>query len=380
MTPDARAIGLFRGRFGGDPDLVVRAPGRVNLIGEHTDYNDGFVLPMAIDLHTAIAGRRRADRVVELTSEGFSESGFALAALERGAPDWIEYVKGVAWSLGADRLTGWDGALASSIPLGASLSSSAALEVGVARMFSALAGLDWDPVQAAVVAQRAENEWVGMRSGIMDQLISAVGVAGHAILIDCRTLERDPRPLPEETAVVILDTATRRRLTESSYNQRRSECETAAAAFGVASLRDLNASDLARPPLSLDATVLRRARHIVDENERTVAAAAAMADGDAERLGSLMDASHRSLRDDYEVSSPALDAFVDAARRSPGCLGARMTGGGFGGCAVALVREARVADFAAAAAARYEQETGNHPAVYVCAAADGASLVEPWAG
>jgi galactokinase len=374
MGPAASAVDLFQDHFGTDPEIVVRAPGRVNLIGEHTDYNDGFVLPMAIDLHTAIAARRRHDGAMALISEGFGEGHFTLAALQHGNSEWFEYVKGVAWSLGADHLTGWDGALASSIPLGASLSSSAALEVGSARVFAAFSGLDWDPVEAALAAQRAENEWVGMRSGIMDQLISATGVAGHAVLIDCRTLDRKPCPLPAETAIVVLDTATRRRLTDSSYNRRRAECEAAATAFGAGSLREVTVEDLARPPAGLDATLLKRARHVVTENQRTVAAAAAMAEGDAARLGSLMDASHDSLRDDYEVSSPALDAFVTAARHSPGCLGARMTGGGFGGCAVALVRAGQVAEFTTAAAGRYESETGHHPAVYVCVAADGVSL------
>jgi galactokinase len=263
----------------------------------------------------------------------------------------------------------------STIPLGASLSSSAALEVATALVFTTLAHRRWHPKNAARLARRAESEWVGVNSGIMDQLISTCAQAGHAVLIDCRDLTLTPTPLPPGVQVIVLDTGTRRRLTESSYNQRRAECETAARGFGVESLRDLTPASFDEPPIGLSMTVLNRARHVMEENQRTLAAAEAMQVGNSGLLGSLMNQSHESLRDLYEVSSPALDAMVECALASPGCLGARMTGAGFGGCAVALVEDAAVDEFTVAVAARYRGSTHNQPAVYVCAASGAASVI-----
>jgi galactokinase len=247
--------------------------------------------------------------------------------------------------------------------------------VATALVFATLAKRQWRPSDAAQLAHRAETDWVGVNSGIMDQLISACGQAGHAILIDCRDLTRSATPLPPGVQVVVLDTGTRRRLTESSYNQRRAECETAAGAFGIESLRDLTAADLNDPPSGLCMTVLDRARHVVEENQRTLAAAEAMKIGDGSLLGSLMNQSHESLRDLYEVSSSALDAMVESALASPGCLGARMTGAGFGGCAVALVEDAAVDEFMDNVATRYQGTTRNQPAVYACVAAGAASVI-----
>lgn len=374
MSPEKRAIATFRDRFGADPSVVVQAPGRVNLIGEHTDYNDGFVLPMAIDLRTVIAARPRNDTTVIAASEGFPDARFDLTSLSN-ADGWDEYLKGVAWAMDPHSLPGWEGVVVSTIPLGASLSSSAALEVATALIFTTLANRLWNPTEAAATAQRAETEWVGMRSGIMDQLISACGQAGHAVLIDCRDLTQTPTPLPEGTQVVVLDTGTRRRLTESSYNQRRDECRQAARAFGVDSLRDLTPTALAQPPAGLATTIVNRARHVVEENQRTLAAAQAMRRGDASRLGHLMHESHVSLRDAYEVSSPALDAMVEAAQASPGCLGARMTGAGFGGCAMALVDDSSLDKFTDTVLARYRSSASHRPAIYVCKAAAAASVV-----
>jgi galactokinase len=374
MSPEEQATAAFRRQFGAEPEIVVQAPGRVNLIGEHTDYNDGFVLPMAIDRRTVIAARHRTDSIVSVSSDGFPDAHFDLAAMERGQ-GWVEYIKGVAWAMDAVSLPGWEGVIESTIPLGASLSSSAALEVATALVFATLAKRRWRPTDAAQTARRAETDWVGVNSGIMDQLISACGQAGHAVLIDCRALTLSATPLPPEVQVVVLDTGTRRRLTESRYNQRRAECEAAAEAFGIDSLRDLTATALNDPPADLSKTILYRARHVVEENQRTLAAAEAMKIGDGPLLGSLMNQSHESLRDLYEVSSSALDAMVESALASPGCLGARMTGAGFGGCAIALVEDAAVDEFMDNVAIRYQGTTGNQPAVYACVAAGAASVI-----
>ena len=368
----------FADRFGHLPNWIVRAPGRVNLIGEHTDYNDGFVLPMAIDRAVWIALRPRNDRIVSVYSIDYDEPGeFSLDRLERGQPGWIEYLKGTAWSLqeAGHRLTGWDGVLAGDVPLGAGLSSSAALEMATARALAAAGELPWEPAEMAKLGQRAENQWVGVNCGIMDQLISAAGRAGNALLIDCRSLQTEPVPLPQGTSVVVLDTSTRRGLVDSAYNERRRQCEEAARLLGVHALRDATIEQLERSAGKMDPAVLRRARHVIAENDRTLRAADAMRRGDAVELGRLMHQSHRSLRDDYEVSSDALNAMVECASAHRSCFGARMTGAGFGGCAVALVRAEATDDFARDVAAAYERKTGHSPAVYVCQAADGAELL-----
>ena len=272
-------------------------------------------------------------------------------------------------------LRGWEGVLAGDVPLGAGLSSSAALEMATARAFAAVSGLPWDAVAQAKLGQRAENKWIGVNCGIMDQLISSTGKAGHAMLIDCRSLELQPAPLPAGVAVVVLDTATRRGLVDSAYNERRSQCEAAAKAFGVRALRDVSTDALASKNGDLDPTTHRRARHVITENDRTVRAVEAMRRGDIHELGRLMNESHASLRDDYEVSSDALNAVVEAAQAHKACYGARMTGAGFGGCAVAIVRADAADDFVAVTSAAYHARTGNTPAVYVCSATDGAAVV-----
>ncbi len=374
--PD-RVIDAFVDRYGEPPAILVRAPGRVNLIGEHTDYNDGFVLPMAIERAVWIALRPRPDGVVRVHSTDYGQDAeLRLDALERGDPAWSEYLRGTAWALAeaGHRLQGWEGTLGSDVPVGAGLSSSAALELATARAFAAVADLPWDPARMAKLAQRAENEWVGVNCGIMDQMISAAGQEGHAVLIDCRSLETTPVPLPDGTVVVILDTGTRRGLVDSAYNERRSHCEAAAAEFGVPALRDVTPEMLAARLDELDELTGKRARHVVTENARTVAAADAMREGDAAELGALMDASHASLRDDFEVSSDALDTMVEVARARPGCLGARMTGAGFGGCAVALVAAESAAGFGEAVATEYRERTGQEPRIYVTGASAGAAV------
>lgn len=378
MSLQDRVTAVFTERFGAAPAALVRAPGRVNLIGEHTDYNDGFVLPMAIDRAVYIALRPRADRQVRLYALDFDQTAaFDLDALARSGGGWAEYVKGVAWALQDDghALRGWEGVLAGDVPVGAGLSSSAATELATARAFTWLAELPWDPAQMALLAQRAENQWVGVNCGIMDQMISAAGQAGHALLIDCRSLATQAVPLPPGTLAVVLDTATRRGLLDSAYNERRSQCEAAARHFGVPALRDVTLAQFSARADELDDVTRRRARHVITENARTLDAADAMRRGDAATLGRLMDASHSSMRDDFEITNDQLNVMVACARQHPVCYGARMTGGGFGGCAVALVRANAADDFVQATAACYRARTGLEPQVYVCAAAAGASVV-----
>lgn len=368
----------FQERFGRPPELIVRAPGRVNLIGEHTDYNDGFVLPMAIDRAVWIALRPRPDDLVQVYSLNMSETAsFALAELQYEEAGWVEYVRGVAWALqeAGYSLRGWEGVMAGDVPIGAGLSSSAAIEMATARAFAAVADLPWDPPLMARIGQRAENQWVGVNCGIMDQMISAAGKAGHALLIDCRSLETQTAPLPPDTAVVVLDTATRRGLVDSVYNERRAQCELAARFFGVPALRDVSREQFEARVVQLDEPIRRRARHVITENERTLLAVEAMRRGDAAELGRLMAASHVSLRDDFEVTNHELNVMVEIARQQSGCYGARMTGAGFGGCAVALVERDAAAAFVQATVAGYRSATGLDPQVYICAATDGAEVL-----
>jgi galactokinase len=368
----------FMENFGATPDLIVRAPGRVNLIGEHTDYNDGFVLPMAVNRAVFIAARARQDRQVSLCALDMAETiNFDLDQITHTDAGWAEYIKGMASVLQQDGfgLRGWEGVMAGDIPIGAGLSSSAALELATARTFAAVSGLPWNGVEMAKLAQRAENQWVGVNCGIMDQMISATGEAGHALLIDCRSLDTDSVPLPPATSVVILDTATRRGLVDSAYNERRQQCETAAAFFGVPALRDVTFQEFESRSSGLDPLTMRRARHIISENERTLEAAKVMQQGDAVKLGRLMVNSHHSMRDDFEISNKELNLMVEIALLQPGCYGARLTGAGFGGCAVALVQAGDAQNFAETVARQYEHEAGLTPQIYICEATDGAALL-----
>lgn len=373
-----RIRNAFRKEFGGEPERWARAPGRVNLIGEHTDYNDGFVLPMAIDRDICVAFRPREDRAVRLWSLDFAQaSEFSLHAIARdpSAP-WSNYVRGVAWVL-ADRgvrLRGMDAAVQGTVPIGAGLSSSAALEVAAGLALLTTAGGDMPRAELALACQRAENEFVGNRCGIMDQFISALGRAGHALFLDCRSLDYRHVPLPAGYRIVVANSMVRRALVDSAYNERRAQCEQAAQALGVRALRDADESMLESAKRHMPEVVYRRARHVVRENARVLQAVDAMRRGDAEAFGALMNASHASLRDDYEVSCRELDALVDIARRQPGCLGARMTGAGFGGCTVNLVEAGAVEAFVPALREGYRAATGLHAEIYVCDAADGAGV------
>lgn len=383
--PGSRAVGVkqnvidyFQEIFGEKPALLVRAPGRVNLIGEHTDYNDGFVLPMAIDRAAWIALRPRDGRGVRIYSIDYEEmSEFSLEALHKGE-GWAEYIKGVANELKAVgmQVAGWDGVLGGDVPNGAGLSSSAAVELAAARAFAAVSGFDWEPARMAQVGQRAENHWVGVKCGIMDQMASAAAQAGHALFLDCRSLEYEHVPLPDDVAVVVMDTSTRRGLVDSAYNERRAQCEAAARYFGVPALRDVSLKHFEQESGKIkDETVMRRARHVLTENQRVLDAVAAMRAGDVQKLGRLFDESHASLRDDFEVTNAALNQIVEAARAHPACYGARMTGAGFGGCAVALVDEEKVREFVMAVEAGFRQKSGQEAQIYVCQPSEGASLV-----
>jgi len=367
----------FQSYFNAKPEIFCRAPGRVNLIGEHTDYNDGFVLPMAIDREVRLALRARSDGKVRIFSLDLeAESAFDLHSLTRGT-GWIEYPKGIAYQLMKEGhvLQGFDAVMTGNVPRGAGLSSSAAVELAIARAFATVSNLQWDAARMARSAQKAENDWVGVNCGIMDQMASAACKEGYALFLDCRSLEIQHAPLPKGVSVVILDTSTRRGLVDSAYNERRSQCEEAARWFGVKALRDVSLDEFDEKKAGLSEVTMRRARHIVTENERVLEAVQVMKDGNIRRLGELFNASHNSLRDDFEVTNDALNMIVECAREQSGCFGARMTGAGFGGCAVALVDEKKAEAFTQAVSAVYRQRSGLEAGVYVCKASEGASIL-----
>ena len=375
--------------YGGEP-RTFRAPGRVNLIGEHTDYNDGFVLPVAIDRDVLFAARARDDRVVRLHSLSFGAwSEFSLDDVRRDeAQPWSNYVRGVALHLQrelgdrASELRGMDAVISGNVPVASGLSSSAALEVATATTLLGIAGLQVDGVRKALLCQAAENKFVGVYCGIMDQYISALGRAGHALLIDCRSLAYELVPLSGAGyRVVVADTAVRRGLAGSEYNVRRAQCEEAVRILGdrlgrpIRALRDVTLEELMAHALALPEVVRNRALHVVGEDARTLEAVAALRGGDLPTFGRLMDESHASLRDLYEVSSPELDALVAAAQGVEGVLGARMTGAGFGGCAVALVWEDAIEEFETRVGREYQSKTGRAALFYVCQVTDGAAEI-----
>jgi len=371
------AILEFERYYGRRPSFVVRAPGRVNLIGEHTDYNDGFVLPIAIDRAVWIALRPTATRQVILHSLDLKQSAeFSLENIKHENQEWVEYFKGVAWALqqAGFIIEGWEGLITSDIPIGAGLSSSAALELATVRAFAAVSNFPWEAIKMAQIGQQAERDWVGVNCGIMDQIISAVGQAGHALLIDCRSLKTEFVPLPADIKIVVLDTATRRGLVDSAYNERREQCKIAARFFGVPALRDVIQTDFDAKAEALDPVVFRRARHVISENIRTLQAVNAISQKDTVKLGQLINASHISLRDDFEVSNPELDQMVNCAQQDSACYGARMTGAGFGGCAIAIVHIKAVQNFTETVAINYQTATGLRPEIYVCTATDGATI------
>ncbi len=375
----------FAEHFGVTPEHIVRAPGRVNLIGEHTDYNGGFVLPMAIDREVLIAARRRHDRVVRMVALDF-QNAVSEFSLDEIQPDdvqrWSNYVRGVASVLqerGAP-LAGLDLVIHGNVPLGAGLSSSAAIEVAAAKTFTAMSGLEIGGIDIARSCQKAENDFVGVKSGIMDQFVSVLAHAGHALLVDCRDLSYRNVPMPKGATIVVCDTIKRRGLVGSEYNTRRAECEQAIELLRksgkpLQTLRDVSLDEFRRFEKQLPPVVAKRARHVITENERVLAAVEAIKRDDLVGFGRLMNESHESLKNDYEVSCPELDAMVEVARQQAGCLGARLTGAGFGGCTVNLVRDATVPAFVASMPRGYRERTGIDPQMYVCRAMAGASVL-----
>ena len=380
-------VDAFQQHFGTPPTHLSSGPGRVNLIGEHTDYNEGFVLPVALKRDVRFAFRPRSDRHVRLYSLEYGESHeFDLDNFAHNdAMLWVNYVQGMAWSLeqAGLRLVGMDAVLSGNVPRGSGLSSSAAVEVGAAHAFLAAAGelSRLNGPEIARAAQRAENEYVGVNCGIMDQFISVLGRENHALLIDCRSLTYELIPMPADAALVIGNTRASRSLASSAYNERRQECETGVAMLepvlpGIRALRDVSSAQLEEHKGLLPVTIYRRCRHIVTENERVLQTVEAFRRNDLATVGQLMNASHESLRDDYAVSSDALDAMVDAMRSVPGCYGARLTGAGFGGCAVALVEPGAEQAMADAIFEQYPKATNIWPEVYTTRAADGARVMQ----
>ena len=371
-----RLLSEFASAFGRPADVLSVAPGRVNLIGEHTDYNEGFVLPVAIDRTVAVAAAARDDRTVTVRSADYGECDeFSLGAV-RHKESWRDYVRGVAWALEDEghELRGADLVISGDVPQGAGLSSSAAIEVAVGGAVARVSGLDLPLQEIACLARRAENEFVHVPCGIMDQFASAVSRADHALLIDCRTEVYEHIPLPfgeADVMIVIVDSKVPRRLADTPYAQRQLECKDAAQRLGVESLRDADMRLLQSHRNELPRDLYRRARHVISEDARVLAAAEALLAADVRRFGALMCESHDSLRDDFEVSCAELDLLVDLASRANGVPGARLTGAGFGGCTVNLVRADAIDAFSEQVVARYRNETGLPAEMYVCRAVDG---------
>jgi len=376
-------IEAFQSRFQEKPVAMAVGPGRVNLIGEHTDYNDGFVLPVALKRDVRLLFRPRTDRYVRLYSleyDGWSEFNLDALAHDDNVL-WSNYVQGVAWSLAEAglQLTGIDAVISGNVPKGSGLSSSAALEIATAHAFIHAAGQQGKLTgpQVAKAAQRAENVFVGVNCGIMDQFISMLGEENHALLIDCRSLDYQLVPFPEEASLVIGNTKASRSLASSAYNQRRQECENGVARLqqvlpAIKALRDVSSEQLEQHKALLTSVVYHRCHHVVSENERVLQTVAALERGDLAEVGRLMNASHESLRVDYEVSSEALDIMVDAMRSAPGCYGARLTGAGFGGCAIALVEPGAEQGMADLIYEKYPKITNIWPEVYTTRASNGA--------
>jgi len=385
-----RITEIFRKRFGNAPAHLVRAPGRVNLLGEHVDYNDGFVLPAAIDRATYIAfsptGTRLSSLVaVDLNQEAFfSPETIPSKTQADGSPlpEWAHYPAGVMWALLEDNLSApaLNAVYASDVPRGSGLSSSASVEMAFVTAWQTLGGWTLPPMQRALLGQKAENKYVGVNCGIMDQFASTCGVENHLLLLDCRSLEWKTVSLPENISIVIADTSVRRKLTSGEYNKRRAACEKAVHLLqqelpNIKSLRDISLEDFNRLSKQLPEEAAKRARHVVEEIERSKQAEALLEAGNVQDFGKLMNQCHVSLRNLYEVSCPELDVMVRVAQSLEGCYGARLTGAGFGGCTVNLVAREEADEFARSLAKGYESETGLHPEIYITRASNGAELL-----
>lgn len=368
--------------FGCQPDIYVQAPGRVNIIGEHTDYNDGFVLPCAIDYQTITAAKKRNDQLIRVVAADYDNDvdEFSLDREIQFLPEkmWANYVRGVVKFLLARgyHFSGCDIAVSGNVPQGAGLSSSASLEVVIGQTIKALYQLDISQQEIALNGQQAENQFVGCNCGIMDQLISACGDEGHALLIDCRSLELAPISIPDDLVVMIINSNKKRGLVDSEYNTRRQQCESAAQQFGVKALRDVTVAQFEQQQHELEPLVAKRAKHVISENERTLAAAKALTENNLPRLSVLMEQSHISMRDDFEITVKEIDTLVDIVKSVLGEQGGvRMTGGGFGGCIVALMKQQIVEAVVNAVEQQYSALTGLKADIYVCQPSDGAGVI-----
>ena len=376
----------FKKLYNADPKVLTKGPGRIDLMGHHTDYNDGFVLPVAVSFEVLAAGKLRDDHTVRAYSTNFDSAvEFSIDDIEFDQiAKWSNYLRGMLVYLkeAGVELRGADLAVEGNVPVGSGLSSSAAIEMAVGTLFQAMIGFEMSGPDLALTGQKAENKFVGVNTGIMDQFISRLGRKDHALFIDCRTLEHDLVPLDTgKTKIIICDTMKRRGLVDSEYNTRRSQCEEAAKLFagwipGVKALRDVTSADIAKYGDRLPEVVLKRARHVVTENERVLASRESLAEGKMEEFARLMDESHDSARDDYETSCFELDAMAEASRSVPGSMCSRLIGAGFGGATASLVHDDAVQDFLRLVPERYKAKTGVDPNLYVCTAEDGASVIE----
>lgn len=379
-----RTAEMFSKCFGHPPRWKAAAPGRVNLIGEHTDYNDGFVLPMAIDRYTVLAGDRNTRREVKLNSVTTGETAtFSLRGpVEPGPPSWSNYIRGVVagFQERGVKVGGFDAIIDSTVPFGGGVSSSAALEVATATFLEAMTRQKLEPIEKALLCQRAEHAFAGVPCGIMDQFTSVLAQQDHALLLDCRSRTATPvRMTDPAVTVLIINSNVRHKLVDGVYASRRRQCEEAARLLKVPALRDATLPALEAARASMDPVVYRRAHHVITENERTLQAARSLQAGDWAQVGQLMYASHASLRTDYEVSCAELDAIVDSAKalgEAAGVLGCRMTGAGFGGCAVSLVQTASVKTIARKIQEAYENKTGNMPTIFPSRPGGGARIVK----
>lgn len=368
----------YRAHFGTDPQQVIHGPGRVNLIGDHTDYNDGFVLPAAINFGTDIAATRRDDKLVRVLAVDCDNETveFSLDDISFNENKmWANYIGGTLLALlkAYPNITGADLVVTGNVPQGAGLSSSASFEIAILKTFAALNAIDLDGIQAALMGQDAENNFVGCNCGIMDQLISALGKENNAMLLDCRSLTFEHAPIPENMALLIVNSNVKRGLVDSEYNTRRKQCEAVASHFDKPALRDVTLEQLLAAENDLDAELVKRAKHVITENTRTESALTALQNNDMEKMSQLMAQSHLSLKNDFEISTPEIDFLVDTIAAQLGSEGGvRMTGGGFGGCVIALAPKYLVDAIKQKIAATYQQQTGLKEQVYVCVATDGA--------
>ncbi len=371
---------VYQKQFNKPPTIKVQAPGRVNLIGEHTDYNLGFVMPMAINMGVQIALTPSRSNRVSVYSVDFGESfEFDVSDFKKDETGWKEYIKGAAWVLRKQglRISGWRGVISGDLPMRIGLSSSSALEIAVIKAFQSVSDFTLDDMITAKLGQKVEQNWIGLNCGIMDQLVCVAGKKNHALLIDCRSLEIEFIPLPVGCLIAVLDTSTRRELTNSEYNKRSSQCKAAANAFNVSTLRDVSYQMFTGMESNLDEIIRKRARHVITENQRTLDVAGAMKEGKSlEEIGRLLEQSHLSLRDDLEISDSTVDHMVKCAGQIKGCYGARMTGDGFGSCAVALIDKSFTEYFTAELHRRYHQATGLIAKVYITSAESGARIFE----